>query len=147
LLVAKSNRVHLSSVVAHPSSPLPVVAAVIERDGRVLVAQRPSHKHLALKWEFPGGKVEPGEELVAALVREIKEELGCDIAVGRALPRSTHAYATITIELIPFCCRLTPGSAEPHPHEHAAVLWVTLGELRTLDLAAADWPVVEGLHA
>ena len=124
-----------------------MVAAVIERDGRVLVAQRPPHKHLALKWEFPGGKVEPGEEPAAALVREIREELGCDIVVGRALPHCTHAYATMTIELIPFLCRLTPGSVEPHPHEHAAVLWATLAELRTLDLAAADWPVVEVLEA
>ncbi len=123
-----------------------MVAAVIERDGRVLVAQRPPHKHLALKWEFPGGKVEPGEEPAAALVREIKEELGCDIAVGRALPRSTHAYATITIELIPFCCQLAAGSAEPHPNEHTAVLWVMPGELKTLDLAAADWPVVAALE-
>jgi 8-oxo-dGTP diphosphatase len=122
-----------------------VVAAVIERDGRVLVAQRPPHKHLALKWEFPGGKVEPGEEPAAALVREIKEELGCDVAVGRALPRSTHIYSTITIELIPFCCQLAPRSAEPHPNEHVAVLWATPGELRTLDLAAADWPVVAAL--
>jgi 8-oxo-dGTP diphosphatase len=123
-----------------------VVAAVIERDGRVLVAQRPPHKHLALKWEFPGGKVEPGEEPAAALVREIQEELGCDIAVGRALPRCIHTYATMTIELIPFFCRLTPGSAEPHPHEHVAVRWVTTAELKTLDLAAADWPVVEALN-
>ena len=142
MLVAESHRIHLTSAVVPASPPLAVVAAVIERDGRVLVAQRPPHKHLALKWEFPGGKVEPGEAPAAALVREIKEELGCDIAVGRALPRSTHAYATMTIELIPFFCRLAPGSAEPHPHEHAAVLWATPAELRALDLAAADWPVV-----
>ena len=119
-----------------------MVAAVIERDGRVLVAQRPPHKHLALKWEFPGG-----EELAAALVREIKEELGCDIVVGRALPRCIHTYTTMTIELIPFFCRLAPGSAEPHPHEHVAVCWATTAELKTLDLAAADWPVVEALNA
>ncbi|HTZ19688.1 MAG TPA: (deoxy)nucleoside triphosphate pyrophosphohydrolase [Opitutaceae bacterium] len=122
-----------------------MVAAVIERDGRVLVAQRPPLKHLARKWEFPGGKVEPGEEPAAALVREIKEELDCDIVVGRALPRSTHTYATMTIELIPFFCRLASGSAEPHPHEHIAVCWATPAELKTLDLAAADWPVVAAL--
>ena len=123
-----------------------MVAAVIERDGRVLVAQRPPHKHLALKWEFPGGKVEPGEEPAAALVREIEEELGCEITIGLALPRCTHAYAAMTIELIPFYCQLAPGSAEPHPHEHAAVRWVTPAELKTLDLAAADWPVVAALQ-
>jgi 8-oxo-dGTP diphosphatase len=145
LFVAKSRGIPLSCAVVPPASPLAVVAAVIERDGRVLVAQRPPHKHNALRWEFPGGKVEPGEEPAAALVREIEEELGCAIVVGRALPRCTHAYATVTIELIPFLCCLAPGSAEPHPHEHAAVRWVTPAELRTMDLAAADRPVVEAL--
>jgi 8-oxo-dGTP diphosphatase len=130
-----------------PKPPLPVVAAVLERAGRVLVAQRPPHKHLALKWEFPGGKVEPREQPEAALVREIQEELGCAIVVGRALPRFTHAYATVTIELIPFICRLASDSPDPHPHEHVAVRWATLAELRTLDLAAADWPIVAALDA
>ena len=146
LLVAARRQIYLYSAMVPPSPPIAVVAAVIERGGRVLVAQRPPHKHLALQWEFPGGKVEPGEEPAAALVREIKEELGCDIAVGRALPHCTHAYATKTIELIPFLCQLAPGSIEPHPHEHAAVRWVTPAELRALDLAAADWPVVEVLQ-
>ena len=81
------------------SVTVPVVCAVIIRDGRVLIAQRPAHKHLALKWEFPGGKVEPGESAEAAIVREIREELGCDFAIGRALPRFTHAYA-VTIEMM-----------------------------------------------
>jgi 8-oxo-dGTP diphosphatase len=63
------------------------------------------------------------------------------------LPRCKHAYATVTIELIPFFCRLAPGSAEPHPHEHAAVRWVTPAELGTMDLAAADRPVVAALNA
>ena len=107
-----------------------------------MVARRPPHKHLAGKWEFPGGKVEVGESPAAALTREIREELGCEIEVGRALPRFTHTYGTVTIELIPFICRLAPGSAEPHPHEHTAVLWQEPDGLRALDLAAADRPVV-----
>lgn len=121
-----------------------MVCAVIE-DGlsRVLVAQRPAHKHLGLKWEFAGGKVEPGETTEAAIVREIREELGCAIAIRRALPRFTHDYGTLVIEMIPFVCSLVPGSPAPHPHEHAAVRWVTLTELKSLDLAPADWPVVE----
>lgn len=126
-----------------PSSPIPVVCAVIEDDrGRVLIAQRPAHKHLALKWEFAGGKVENGEAPAAALIREIKEELGCELLVRHALPRSTHDYGTLAIEMIPFVCTLAPASPAPHPHEHAAVRWVTPGELSTLDLAAADLPVV-----
>lgn len=120
-----------------------MVCALIERDGRVLVAQRPPHKHLGLKWEFPGGKVEPGEEPGAALVREIHEELGCAIECTRVLARSIHDYGTVAVEMIPFVARLAAATAEPHPHEHAAVRWVTADELQTLDLAPADWPVVD----
>jgi 8-oxo-dGTP diphosphatase len=131
----------------HPAPPVPVVCAVIERDGRVLVAQRPPEKLLPLKWEFAGGKVEPGEEPAAAIVREIREELGCAVAVTRALPRFTHDYGRVVIEMIPFVCALAPDSPEPHPHEHVAVAWVTPEELAHYDLAAADWPVVAAWRA
>lgn len=128
--------------MASPTQPIPVVCAVISRAGRLLVARRPAHKHLPLKWEFAGGKVESGEDPAAAIVREIREELGCEIAVTRALPRFRHDYGTVVIEMIPFVCELLPGSAEPHPHEHVEVRWVTPDELRALDLAPADWPVI-----
>ncbi len=124
-----------------PSSAIPVVCALIERDGLLLIAQRPANKHLALQWEFPGGKVEPGERPEAAIVREIKEELGCDILITRALPRFTHAYAVV-IEMIPFVCRLVPGSPEPRPLEHVALQWVTPAALPAFDLAPADLPVI-----
>lgn len=128
------------------ASPLPVVCAVLEdARGRVLVAQRPAHKHLGLKWEFAGGKVEPGEEPAHAIVREIREELGCDIVVGPPLPRFTHDYGSIVIEMIPFRCTLAPGSAAPHPHEHLAVRWATPAELGALDLAPADVPILAHL--
>jgi len=125
--------------------PIPVVCAVIEREGRVLIAQRPPHKLMPLKWEFPGGKVEPGEEPGAAIVREIREELGCEITVTRALTPFVHDYRTVVITMIPFVCALTSGSAAPHAHEHVAIAWATLAELRGYDLAAADWPVVDAL--
>ena len=122
---------------------VPVVCAVIERAGHVLVAQRPPHKLLPLKWEFPGGKVEPGEDPAAAIVREIREELGCEIRVIRALPPFIHDYRTVVIEMIPFVCVLVPGTTEPHPHEHVAVAWVPPAGLLTYDHAPADWPVVD----
>ncbi|HEY8995964.1 MAG TPA: (deoxy)nucleoside triphosphate pyrophosphohydrolase [Lacunisphaera sp.] len=124
---------------------VPVVCAVIEREGHVLVAQRPPHKLLPLKWEFPGGKVEAGESPAAAIVREIREELGCEVRITRALPPFIHDYKTVVIEMIPFVCELTPNSTEPHAHEHTAIAWVQPAALRTYDLAAADWPVVAAL--
>lgn len=115
---------------------------MIERDGRILLAQRPPTKFLPLKWEFAGGKVEPGEEPAAAIVREIREELGCEIAIARALPRFVHDYGRVVIEMVPFACTLAPGSPEPHPHEHVSLAWVEPGQLLDYDLAAADRPVV-----
>ncbi len=127
-----------------PARPLPVVCAVIfNRDDRVLLAQRPAHKHLGMKWEFPGGKIEAGESPEQALVREIREELGCEIFIRRALPPFTHDYGTVVIEMIPFVCELAPTSPMPRAHEHAALAWVEIAELKNYDLAPADWPVVE----
>jgi len=128
--------------------PIPVVAAVIfDGAGRVLVAQRPAHKHLALKWEFPGGKVEPGESPEMALARELREELGIEIEILRALPPFDHDYGSVCIAMLPFVCRLAAASAPPHPHEHVAVRWLAPAELDALDLAAADWPVVKSFRA
>ncbi|MFA5265675.1 MAG: (deoxy)nucleoside triphosphate pyrophosphohydrolase [Opitutaceae bacterium] len=128
------------------AAPIPVVAAVVCRGDLYLAAQRPAHKHLGLRWEFPGGKVEAGETPEAALIREIREELGCEIIVGQNLPKSVHAYGAFSIEMIPFLAFLKPGTSEPHPHEHIAVKWLTLNELQTLDLAAADLPIVNWLE-
>jgi 8-oxo-dGTP diphosphatase len=123
------------------------VCAIIEDDaGRVLLAQRPAHKHLGLKWEFAGGKVEPGEKPEDALQREIQEEFGCAIVVDRALPRFTHDYGSVIIEMIPFVCRLAAGCPPPHPHEHVAVCWVPLSGIDAIDLAPADRPVVASIR-
>lgn len=123
--------------------PIPVVCAVIEHGGRVLLAQRPRDKHLPLKWEFAGGKVEPGEDPAAAIIREIREELGCDITITRALPRFEYDYTRVVIEMIPFVCTLAAGSPPPHPHEHVAIAWVRPDEFLGYDLAPADLPVIE----
>jgi 8-oxo-dGTP diphosphatase len=132
--------------VATPN-PIPVVCAVIfDATGRALLAQRPAHKHLGLKWEFPGGKVEAGEAPEAALFRELREELGCDVFIRRALPHFTHDYGTVVIEMIPFVCELAPASPPPHAREHAALAWVEVADLKNFDLAPADWPVLGHLR-
>ena len=129
-----------------PAAPIPVVAAIIERGGRVLLAQRPGHKHLPFKWEFPGGKVEPGESPEAAVIREIREELGCEIGVVAGLPCFTHTYERATIEMIPFRCRLAAGSPPPAAREHVSIAWVHVDGLRDYDLAAADLPIAAALR-
>jgi len=119
-----------------------VVCALIENEtGRLLVALRPAHKHLGGLWEFPGGKVEAGEEAAAALVREIREELGCEVVPGARLGSVTHAYATVTVRLLPFLARLAPG-AEPVAREHEALRWVSRAEIGGLEMPAADGPIV-----
>jgi 8-oxo-dGTP diphosphatase len=128
--------------VADSVRPIRVVCALIERQGRVLLARRPAHKHLGGKWEFPGGKIEPGETPAAALMRECEEELACTIEVGAELPAVTHAYPDRVIVLLPFVCRLAPGSAEPHAAEHSELAWVEAERMADYDLPAADAPIV-----
>ena len=122
---------------------IPVVCAIIERNGLVLLAQRPLHKHLGGKWEFPGGKVEDGESPEAAIVREIREELGCEFSPCTELPCSRHHYEKLTIEMRPFIGHLTAASAEPVCHEHEALVWAKPEALTHYDLAPADYPVLE----
>lgn len=121
---------------------IPVVCAIIERNGLVLLAQRPPHKHLGGKWEFPGGKVETDETPRDAIIREISEELGSEFTPRSALPRSVHHYEKIAIEMIPFVGCLTETSASPQYHEHVALSWAKPSELLNYDLAPADIPVV-----
>lgn len=101
--------------------------------------------HLAGLWEFPGGKVEPGETAEGALVREIEEELGCRVAVGDLIVTAAHAYAEKTIALSTYRCALVAG--EPVPAEHAEIAWVAPSDLAGLDWAPADVPTVEALTA
>ena len=83
-----------------------------------------------------------GEAAAAAIIREIHEELGCQITELQPLPTFLHDYQTVVIKMIPFVCVLRPDSPAPQPHEHQALAWVTPMELRSYDLAAADWPVL-----
>ncbi len=130
----------MSAPVAKPHYH--VVCALIERGGRVLAAQRPAGKAQGLLWEFPGGKLEAGEAAEAALGREIREELHVEIVLGARLADAVHDYGKFAITLTPFRATLRDGGAEPHAAEHAALRWCTPAELRTLEWAPADVPIV-----
>src|SRR3954468_16997701 len=99
-----------------------VVAAIIRNDGKILITQRRDDVHLARLWEFPGGKVEAGESLSAALRREIREELGIAIQVGDEFFTIEHAYPEKTVRLHFFSCEMTGG--EPAALEVADWRWV-----------------------
>jgi 8-oxo-dGTP diphosphatase len=124
-----------------PKKHLHVACALIERDGLVLAAQRGVGMSSPLKWEFPGGKLEPGESPEECLQRELVEELGVTIAVGRPLAQLTHSYETFDVTLYPFICSLQ--SPEITPHEHAAIAWLLPADLHTLDWLEADRPLLE----
>lgn len=117
-----------------------VAAAIIEQDGKVLIAQRPKGDQLAFKWEFPGGKIEPGETPGACLVREIKEELNLDIKITRHFTNSHYQYATGAVELICFLAKISGGKLRQN--FHANVIWVAKEDLKNYNFAPADIPVV-----
>lgn len=122
-----------------------VVGAVIVRDGLVLCAQRGPGGSLAGRWEFPGGKVEPGERPAAALAREIHEELRCDIAVGAPIATTRYDDGRVVVVLTTYWCTLTSGT--PQLTEHSELRWVTPSGLGELDWAPADVPAVEAVSA
>lgn len=125
---------------------LEVVAAVIQHQDKILCALKGEHKYpyLSNKYEFPGGKVELGETLEQALIREIKEELNLDIEVTEYLLTVEHDYPHFNIELATFMCA-TKTIEELALSEHQDVQWCTIDELEQLDWAAADISIVKYL--
>lgn len=121
---------------------LVVAAALVDTDGRVLMAQRPEGKALAGLWEFPGGKVEPGERPEETLIRELAEELG--IAVNEPclapLTFASHAYPDFHLLMPLYICRRWEGV--PQSREAQALRWVRPGALRDLPMPPADLPLI-----
>jgi len=110
-----------------------------------MCAQRGPDAILPGLWEFPGGKIEPGESKQAALQREITEELGCMIEVGPEVTTTTHEYEFGDVTLTTFHCRLVAGT--PTLTEHVSIKWLTPAELDTIPWAPADIPAVAMIRA
>ncbi len=122
-----------------------VVCGVIEDgNGCFLACLRPQGKHLGGLWEFPGGKVEPGEAPQAALARELHEELGIEVKVGAALESVTWSYDRGDIRLSPYLCTIVRGT--PRPLEHERLCWCAPRDFASLSWAAADLPVLAQLR-
>ncbi len=120
-----------------------VTAAVLEKEGRVLIARRKRGDRLADKWEFPGGKIEEGESPEVCLRRELNEEFGIDVAVGGFVGRSSHRYPHGEIDLLAY--RVTHLSGSFHLHDHEEIRWVLPDDLLSHDFSAADIPIVKRL--
>lgn len=121
---------------------LVAAALLIDTDGRVLLAQRPEGKSLAGLWEFPGGKVEPGETPEAALIRELHEELGIETWRSCLAPLTfaSHAYADFHLLMPLFACRRWEGIASPREGQRLA--WVKPGNLSDYPMPPADLPLI-----
>lgn len=124
---------------------LVVAAALVDSDGRVLIAQRPEGKQLAGLWEFPGGKVEPGETPEIALIRELEEELGITVKQACLAPFvfASHTYESFHLLMPLYLIRRWEG--EPEAKEHTAIKWVRPNDMRNYPMPPADDPLVAWL--
>ncbi|MGE0154428.1 MAG: (deoxy)nucleoside triphosphate pyrophosphohydrolase [Reyranellaceae bacterium] len=125
---------------------LVAAVALVDADGRVLIARRPPGKPMAGLWEFPGGKIGPGETPERALVRELKEELGIDTRESCLAPIgfASHAYEDFHLLMPLFVCRNWRGA--PRPLEGQALKWARVNELRNYPMPPADLPLVAQLR-
>ena len=137
-----------AATAAEAARPIVLVAAValIDKDGRVLLAERPAGKHLAGLWEFPGGKVQPGETPEVALIRELAEELGIDVHASCLAPFTfaSHAYPEFHLLMPLFVCRRWQGIAVPR--EGQRLQWVRPARLADYPKPPADKPLVAMLR-
>ncbi len=121
---------------------LVAAVALIDVDGRILLAQRPEGKSMAGMWEFPGGKIEPGETPEVALVRELKEELGIDTWESCLAPLTfaSHSYDDFHLLMPVFACRKWNGI--PSAQEGQTLAWVKAKDLRNYEMPPADIPLI-----
>ncbi len=134
----------LTRVISHP--PIDVVAGVIRgADGTFLITQRMADDTLGGYWEFPGGKVEPGEELTAALRRELREELGVETEIGAEIQRVVHAYPDRDVRVYFFEARIVRG--EPAKLEVADLAWIHAGQFAHYQFPEADLPLLDLLRS
>ncbi len=120
-----------------------VAAALIWKNGRFLICQRPAHKSNPLLWEFVGGKAEAGETLPQTLIRECQEELGITVAVGESFIDLVHTYPDITIHLTLFHATIAHG--KPQLKEHNDLRWITPAEIPQYNFCPADVIILERL--
>ncbi|MBO5715757.1 MAG: (deoxy)nucleoside triphosphate pyrophosphohydrolase [Clostridia bacterium] len=118
-----------------------VVAALVWRDDKFMICQRPVHKARGLLWEFVGGKVEPGETKEQALIRECREELAVTILVGDVFMDVTHEYPDLRVHLTLFNATITDG--EPQKLEHNDIKWITPSEIPNYEFCPADVEILE----
>ena len=127
---------------------IPVVAAIIEREGRILICQRRSGDSLALKWEFPGGKVKPGESLQDALVRELREELDVEANVGELLHETEFTYGELKRTVKLYFFRVTiPAAVSPRNLAFEQIVWELPAALTGYDFLPADRELVARIAA
>ncbi|MBV9567327.1 MAG: (deoxy)nucleoside triphosphate pyrophosphohydrolase [Hyphomicrobiales bacterium] len=128
-----------------PPLLLVVACALVDADGRVLIAERPAGKALAGLWEFPGGKLEPDERPEMSLVRELKEELGIAVEIPCLAPLTfaSHRYESFHLLMLLYICRKWTGLAMPREGQKLA--WVRPGKLRDYPMPPADAPLIPAL--
>ena len=121
-----------------------VVAALIWREGKFMICQRPSHKARGLLWEFVGGKVEAGETPQEALIRECREEIDVLLSVGDVFMDVTHKYPDLDVHLTLF--HATVASGEPKKFEHNDIRWITPQEIPDYDFCPADVEILQKIN-
>jgi 8-oxo-dGTP diphosphatase len=132
------------STEQHESRHLAVTAAVVRRGDRFLIARRKSGSHLEGHWEFPGGKIEPGETPETCLAREIEEEFRVQAKIGKQVCEVVHAYPEKTIRLLAYATEINEEIREWLAHDH--VLWATISEMDDIPMAPADLPIIEAIR-